>query len=370
MTSNKHRVLIVDDEPVIRRILRQRLSAEGYRCQEAGSAREAADRLAKGPAELVVLDIKMPGKSGFELLPEIKQMYPDTAVIMATAITDTSTAIKCMKEGAHDYMVKPFNLDEVAISAQRALEKRRLELENRAYRQHLEEMVTGRTAELKQAIEKIKLSSLDTIHRLARAAEYKDEGTGAHIKRMGQYSAVIARKMGLGEREVENILYASPMHDVGKIGIPDHILLKTGSLDKEEWKILKKHPVIGAEILRGSDVEFIQLAETIALTHHEKWDGSGYPRGLRGSKIPLAGRIVAIADVFDALTSRRPYKEPLSVEESLDIIKQSRGSHFDPDVVDAFLAVIDEILSIRDRYWDEKESQLLRMVTGSRYENR
>jgi putative two-component system response regulator len=370
MTAKKHRVLIVDDEPVVRRILRQRLSAEGYVCEEAGSAREAVDRLAKSPAELVVLDIKMPGKSGVELLPEIKQMYPDTAVIMSTAITDTSTAIKCMKDGAHDYMVKPFNLDEVALSTQRALEKRRLELENRAYQQHLEEMVTERTAELKQAVTKLKLASLDTIHRLAQAAEYRDEGTGAHIQRMSRYSAAIARKMGLGEREVENILYAAPMHDVGKIGIPDHILLKTGGLDKGEWEIMKKHTVIGVEILRGSDAEFIQLAETIALTHHEKWDGSGYPQGLEGSEIPLAGRIVAIADVFDALTSRRPYKEPLPVEESLDIIKQGRGSHFDPDVTDAFLAVTDEILSIRKRYRDRQESQLVRIVAGSRYASR
>jgi putative two-component system response regulator len=370
MTSNQHTVLIVDDEPVVRRILRQRLSAEGYQCQEAGSAMEAVGRLAKSPAELVVLDIKMPGKSGVELLPKIKHLYPDTAIIMVTAIMDAPTAIKCMKDGAYDYLVKPFNLDEVAISVQRALEKRRLELENKAYQQHLEEMVTERTAELKQAVTKLKLASLDTIHRLARAAEYKDEGTGAHIKRMSQYSAAIARRMSLGDREVENILYAAPMHDVGKIGIPDCILLKTGSLDEDEWEVMKKHPVIGAEILRSSDAEFIQLAETIALTHHEKWDGSGYPQGLRGSEIPLAGRITAIADVFDALTSRRPYRGALSVEESLEIIRQSRGSHFDPDVVDAFLAVIDEILSLRERYRDEKESQLVRMVAGIQYASR
>jgi len=350
MNPDKQKILVVDDEPIIRRILQHRLSADGYHCEEAGDAEGAIAKLQEYEAELVVLDVKMPGKSGVQLLPEIKKKYPDTAVIMATAITDTETAIKCMREGAYDYLVKPFNLDEVSISAQRALEKRRLVLENRAYQQHLEDMVLKRTAELKQAIEKVKQASLDTIHRLSRAAEYKDEDTGTHIKRMSYYSAIIARKMGLSDREAENILYAAPMHDVGKIGIPDHILLKPGKLDKDEWEIMKKHPAIGAEILRGSDAEFIQLAETIALTHHERWDGSGYPGGLKGAEIPLVGRIVAIADVFDALTSKRPYREPLSVEESLKIIQEGDGTHFDPSVVEAFFAVKDEILATREKY--------------------
>ncbi len=370
MTSKQRRVLIVDDEPVVRRILRQKLLADGYYCEEAGNADEALGKLANGSAELVILDIKMPGKSGVELLSEIKLRYPDTAVIMATAITDATTAIQCMKDGAYDYLVKPFNLDEVALSVDRALEKRRLELENRAYQQHLEEMVAERTAELKKTIGKIKLASLDTIHRLARAAEYKDEDTGAHIQRMSQYSAAIARKMGLGSREVENILYAAPMHDVGKIGIPDRILLKAGSLNEDEWEIMKKHAVLGAEILRGSDAEFIQLAEVIALTHHEKWDGSGYPRGLRGPEISLVGLIVAIADVFDALTSARPYKEPFPIKKSFDIVREGRGNHFDPDVVDAFFAIKDDILSIKEKHKDEQESQLMRMVVGVQYANR
>jgi len=370
MTSSKHNILIVDDEPVVRKILSQRLSAEGYHCEEAGSAKEALERLINDPVELVVLDIKMPGKSGVDLLPEIRRKYTDIVVIMATAIMDTCTAIKCMREGAYDYFVKPFNLDEVALSVDRALEKRMLELDNRAYQQHLEEMVAKRTVELKQAIGKIKLASLDTIYRLARAAEYKDEDTGAHIQRMSQYSAAIARKMGLGNSEVENILYAAPMHDVGKIGIPDHILLKTGRLDADEWEIMKKHTVIGAEILRGSDAEFIRLAEIIALTHHEKWDGSGYPKGLRGPQIPLAGSIVAIADVFDALTSKRPYKEPFSIAKSFEIIRQGRDSHFAPDIVDAFFAIQDEILSIKEKYKDEQESQMMRMAGEIQYASR
>jgi putative two-component system response regulator len=237
----------------------------------------------------------------------------------------------------------------------RALEKRRLELENRSYQQHLEEMVAERTEELRQAIGRIKLASLDTIHRLARAAEYRDEDTGTHIQRMSHYSAAIARRMGLSDVEVENLLYAAPMHDVGKIGIPDRILLKTGSLDADEWEIMKKHTTIGAEILRGSDAKFIQLAEVVALTHHEKWDGSGYPRGLRGSDIPLAGRIVAIADAFDALTSRRPYKEPYSMEKAFNTIRDGSGTHFDPDLVDTFFAVESEVLAVSKEYKDKHE---------------
>ena len=353
MTSRQESILVVDDEKTIRRLLHQKLSSEGYQCQEATNAEQALEKLKNNLISLVVLDIKMPGKSGIELLPEIKAVHPNTAVVMATATTDINTAIQCMKQGAYDYITKPFDLDDVLLSVDRALDKRRLELEIKESRQHLEEMVAERTAELRQAIEKIKLASLDTIHRLAQAAEYRDEGTGARIKRIGQYSAAIARKMGLNEGEIENLLYAAPMHDVGKIGIPDHILLKPGELEPNEWEIMKKHTIIGAQILQDSEAESIRLAEVIALTHHEKWNGSGYPEGLEGTKIPLAGRIVAIADdVFDALTSNRPYREALPTEKSLGMIKEGRGSHFDPDVVDAFFRVEEEILSIRDRYKD------------------
>jgi len=362
MTGKSQHILIVDDEGVIRRILNHRLSDEGYICDEAENANQALNKLSQSPAELVILDIKMPGKSGIELLPELKVKYPDTMVIMATATADIQTAIQCMKTGAYDYFTKPFALDEVVLSVERALEKRRLELEVRDYQQHLEQMVAQRTVELKRALEGIKLASLDTIHRLTRAAEFKDEDTGAHIERMSEYCASIARKMGYEKNEVENILYATPMHDVGKIGIPDRILLKPGKLNAEEWEIMKKHTIIGAEILRGSDAEFMQMAEIIALTHHEKWDGSGYPRGLRGTEIPSVGRIVAIADVFDALISKRPYKEPFSTAKSLEIIKEGQGSHFDPEVVDAFFAIKDEILDIKKTYEGQSESLFVRMV--------
>ena len=219
-------------------------------------------------------------------------------------------------------------------------------------------MVAQRTAELKRALEGIQLASLDTIHRLARAAEYKDEDTGAHIERMSRYCASIASELGLGEIEVEHILYAAPMHDIGKIGVPDKILLKSGKLTTGEWKIMKQHTVIGAQILSGSHVEFIRLAEVIALTHHEMWDGGGYPGELRGTDIPLAGRVAAVADVFDALTSARPYKKALPIERALDMIVEKKGSHFDPEVVDAFFSVKREILMIKDSYKDKQNDKV------------
>jgi putative two-component system response regulator len=219
----------------------------------------------------------------------------------------------------------------------------------RNYQKELETEVAKRTKQLRQAFKKLKEVSLESICHLCRAAEYKDENTGDHIRRMSHSTSAVARKMGLNKQTVENLLYTAPMHDVGKIGIPDYILLKPGKLHDKEWEIMKQHTIIGAQILGGSDGKFNKLAQTIALSHHEKWDGSGYPKGLKGSKIPLVGRIAAIADVFDALTSRRPYRmKPFSLEEAFNYIKEERGRHFDPEAVDAFFAATDEILLIKE----------------------
>ncbi len=202
--------------------------------------------------------------------------------------------------------------------------------------------------ELKGSQQELQKAYLDTIHRLVLAAEYKDEDTGDHIMRMSRYSALIAEKLGLSANEVQNILYAASMHDVGKIGIPDSILMKPGKLTDEEFGTMKTHSVIGANILAYSKAEILKLAEQIAISHHEKWNGKGYPQGLGGDNIPLAVRIVGLADVFDALTSKRPYKDPFPVEVAIDIIKKERGEHFDPDVVDVFLENIDEIVKIKE----------------------
>ncbi len=354
MTGRNESILIVDDEEMIRLLISQKLSTQGFSLQTAANAEEATNRLRESPVALVLLDINMPGKSGAVLLPEITAMSPDTAVIMATAITDTHIAMQCIRDGAYDYITKPLDLNDLVINVNRALEHRRLIIENRAYQLHLEEMVVARTTELQQAMDKLEASSLDTIHRLATAAEYRDEDTGNHIKRMSLFCAAIAKELSLDTKDVENILYASPMHDIGKIGIPDRILLKRGTLTPDEWEVMKQHTVIGGRILANSKADFIRLGEIIALTHHEKWDGSGYPKGLKGDAIPVAGRIVAVADVFDALVSKRPYKKALPIAKSLAIIRGNRGRHFDPVVADAFLAIEDNILSIMTEYQDSE----------------
>ncbi|MBF0377199.1 MAG: response regulator [Desulfamplus sp.] len=214
--------------------------------------------------------------------------------------------------------------------------------------------VTERVKREEMAIQNEKKLTIDTIHRLTWASEYKDEDTGSHIQRMSNYSTAIAKRLNINPNTVESISYAAPMHDIGKIGIPDRILLKPGKLTPEEWEIMKRHTVIGAKILKGSKSGFIRLGELIAMTHHEKWDGTGYPMGLRGTKIPMVSRIVALADVFDSLTTKRPYKEPFSLEKSYQIIREGKSSHFDPDVVDAFFEILDEILKIKIQPFNEE----------------
>ncbi|MCX7912809.1 MAG: response regulator [Dehalococcoidales bacterium] len=349
------KILIVDDELIVRRALVRLLAREGHQCEEASNGEEALEKLAREPADLVILDIRMPGKSGFEILPLVRARCPDTAVVMATAVADAESAIQCLKQGAYDYFIKPLNFEEVAIGVERALEKRRLELENRAYQHHLEELVAERTEDLRKALIRLKQASLDTIHRLARAAEYKDRDIGPHIKRIGQYCAIIANRLRLSREEIENIGYAAPLHDIGKIGIPDRILMKSGKLDPHEQEIMKSHTIIGAELLKGSDVEFIQMAETIALTHHERWDGSGYPAGLKGGKIPLYGRIVAVADAFDAMASERHYKPALPLEQVFHQMEEGKGTQFDPDIVDAFISAREKVIEIWERSSPQQE---------------
>jgi putative two-component system response regulator len=299
----------------------------------------------------------MPGMDGFEVTRRVRQdgtqrLLP---IILVTSLNEREDRIRGIEAGCDDFISKPVDKMELLARVRSLLKVKAYNDLMSNYREELESEVTERTGELNKAFEMIKAASLDTIYRLSIASEYKDMDTGAHIKRVSRYSAAIARRMGLDGKTIETILYAAPMHDLGKIGIPDHILLKPAMLDPAEWEIMKTHTIIGAKILKGSDAEFIRLGEIIALSHHEKWDGSGYPNRLKGVEIPIAGRITAIADVFDALTSKRPYKDPFSVKDSLVIIKAGRGNHFDPDLVDAFFAIQDEILAIKKECDDDKQ---------------
>lgn len=348
------RIMVVDDLPQNIELLEAYLAPEGYDVISASSGAEALAKLAAENVDLILLDVMMPAMDGFEVLVNIRKnsVYGQIPVILVTALRDTEYRIRGIESGCDDFISKPVDKHELMARVRSLLKVKAYNDLMLHYREELESDVALRTEDLRKAFETIKAASLDTIYRLSMAAEYKDNETGAHIKRMSTYSAAIAKQLGLDEITTETILYAAPMHDIGKIGIPDSILMKPGKLTPEEWVIMKKHTVIGAKILQGSDAEFIKLAEIIAHSHHEKWDGSGYPNGLIGDKIPLAGRITALADVFDALTSRRPYKEPFSAEKALEIITEGRGTHFDPEVVDAFMAIQGEILTVMAKYGD------------------
>ena len=352
--KDKPVILVVDDQPQNIELLEAYLVPQGYEIVTAANGEEALEKLSDNPIDLILLDVMMPDMDGFEVIRRVRQDNANRLlpIILVTALRETEDRVKGIEAGCDDFISKPVDKMELLARVRSLLKVKAYNDLMSNYQKELESDVIKRTEELEQAMEKIKAASLDTIYRLSMAAEFRDDDTGTHIKRVSLYCAVVAHRMGLAKSDIETILYAAPMHDLGKIGIPDLILLKPAKLNEPEWEIMKRHTVIGAKILEGSDAEFIRLGETIALSHHEKWDGSGYPNGLKGPQIPIAGCITAIADVFDALTSKRPYKEALSIEKSLDLIREGRGSYFDPDIANAFFASQDEILAIRKQYDD------------------
>jgi len=357
-SQHKNTILVVDDSSINIDLLKEALSSD-YRMKFALKGEDALKIAFKTPPDLILLDIMMPGMDGYEVCRQLKaaDATKKIPIIFITAKAKSKDEERGFQLGAADYIRRPFR---ATIVRERIKTHLALYDQNRV----LEEKVQERTAQLNKAFDTIKGASLETIYRLSRAAEYKDEDTGTHVLRMSNYSAIVARKLGYNEKIVDSILYASPMHDIGKIGTPDRILLKSGILNSDEWEIMKQHVFCGASILESSTKGFIKLAEIIALTHHEKWDGGGYPKGLKGKEIPQVGRIVAISDAFDALVSRRPYKEPFSLEKSFMIIREGRGSHFDPDVVDAFFSCIDEIIAVKEKHKDTSESYLFQVALG------
>ena len=361
--QKRKKILVVDDEDRNRRLLEAMLISQGYEVCFAENGKKALQEVEAMAPDLILLDVMMPIINGFEVARRLKEREKTRIIpiVMVTALTDVESRVKALDVGADDFLSKPVDATELRARVQSCIKIKAYNDHMRNYQQDLESEVDKKTKQLQKAFNRIKIASLDTVNRLSKAAEYKDEDTGVHILRMSNYAATVARRMGLKQNTVESILYAAPMHDIGKIGTPDRILLKPGKLDPDEWKIMQQHTTNGGRILEGS-VDFIKLGEVIALTHHERWDGSGYPTGIAGRKIPLVGRIVAIADVFDALTTKRPYKEPFSLEKSYGIIRESRGSHFDPDVVDAFFSVEEEILTIKEKYQDDNVSILYRLA--------
>ncbi len=326
----KKRILAVDDDISMADTIAMLLTENGYACDVALSARQALVMLGQKPYDLMISDVTMPEMSGIELLVQVKKDFPNLAVIMATGVDDRQTAMQTIHLGAYGYVIKPFSLNEFLINVANALERSRLTCESRQYHQILEEEVRARTADVRKREEEIAL-------RLISAAGHRDEETGEHIKRIGLYSVVIASELGWDEESIENLRVGAPMHDVGKIGIPDIILRKPGRLTSKEYQIIKQHPRIGADILGGSKIPLLQTAADIALCHHEKWDGSGYPAGIKGKKIPQAARVVAIADVYDALSNDRIYRAMYPEKEVQGIMESKKGSHFDPEILACFM---------------------------------
>ncbi len=345
MSQGSPRVLVVDDNQSVRDVLRDGLTAAGYDVTTAPAAHEAREKFQDGRGfDLVLCDIDMPGESGTELLAWLKKTDPELAVVMVTGIDDASTAVNAMLSGASDYVCKPFSLTEGRARTAQALEKRRLRLDNRKYQVHLERLVEERTHEVLEAMHRIRNLNDDlrsaydnTLSALMIALDYRDNETQGHSLRVIRYTERLAQELGILEPELTDIRRGAMLHDVGKIGIPDAVLRKPAKLDAAEWAIMKRHPELGWEMLR--DIPFLRVPAEIVLCHQERYDGTGYPRGLKGDGIPVGARIFAVADTFDAMTSDRPYRQALSYERTRQELIDFSGAQFDPLVVEAFLRV-------------------------------
>lgn len=344
-------IAIVDDTPLnltLIQALVRKLTPPGTEIVCFTSPTEGLDWCATHEPDLIIVDYMMPDLNGVEFIQAVRTHHRTDIVpiLMVTAAHEKEVRYESLRAGANDFLTKPIDRHEFDPRVRTMLTLRESQKRMRSWNDDLQQAVLRQTAD-------IVARERETITRLARAAEYRDPETGAHILRMAHYSRLIAQRLGVSEELCDRLLSAAPMHDVGKVGTPDHILLKPGRLTDEEMVIMRRHASIGHDILKGSSSPMIQLAAEIALTHHEKFDGSGYPEGLAGEAIPLMGRIVAVADVFDALTSARPYKPAWEIDRAVAFMKEQRGAHFDPACVDAFFTEWDEVLAIRNRFRDD-----------------
>jgi response regulator RpfG family c-di-GMP phosphodiesterase len=359
----KVRVLVVDDEAAVVTLLCARLIMEGYECASASNAEEARARLEEQHFDLAICDLRMPGMSGLELLKEVRVRFPHLAFVICTGEDDVRTGIESMKQGAADYLVKPLQLDGMMASIVRALDKQRLTIELEQYRGRLEEMVDQRTRQLKSAIGRIEHTYDETLAALGGALELRDIETQGHSRRVTHYCLEMARGMHCSNEELRNIARGSFLHDIGKIGIPDAILLKPDRLTEEETTVMQTHARIGYDLV--CRIAFLTPAAQIVLTHQERWDGTGYPQGLRGVEIPLGARIFSVADTLDAMTSDRPYRAALSFAAAREEIARQAGRQFDPDVVGVFSSIPEEVWRKIRREATERPHFAVAVLTGT-----
>ena len=347
-------VLLCDDELMNRKVASKILNKEGFSVVEAQNGKEAIDVLKTNKIDLILMDLMMPVMDGFEATEIIKNddEFSTIPLIIISALSDKEAITRGLELGADEYLTKPFDITEFRLRIKNAIKIGIYQNMLKDHKALLEAQVKEKTKELQNALIEVQNSEKDIISILGKTAEYRDNETSMHTVRVGEMSALIARKFGWSEEDVELMRLAAPMHDIGKVGIEDSVLLKPGKLDDDEFARMKEHSHIGYSILSQKETPLLKLAAEIAHTHHEKYNGSGYPRALQGDNIPLSGAIVAVVDVFDALLSERPYKKAFSLEKTLEILKNDSGSHFHPKVVEIFLDSLDEIQAIRTRLND------------------
>lgn len=334
-------VLVVDDEPSLRALLSAMLTEAGVSCCTAASGQEALGVLAQQEVVAVLADLHMPCFSGMQLLEQVRPRYPALAFLVVTGEDDVRVGIEAMRNGADDYLVKPLQPEVVLQSLERALEKKRLERQLEMYKQQLERMVEERTEQLQTALGELRRSYGETLRALGAAIDLRDNPTAGHSHRVALYSLKIAAELGVNEPELKTLSMGAWLHDIGKLAIPDSILLKPGALSEDEWRVMRSHAQIGYNLVK--EIPFLAEAAEIVFAHHERCDGSGYPRGLKATEIPLGARIFAVADTVDAMTSDRPYRPAFSFREARDEIRRWRGGRYDPPVCDSFLRIPVEV---------------------------